>query len=526
MSKESSGSQAQQPSASRKLSVRGLNGGPVQTPDEEAVERLQMALKKEVERVLRYNFHDVCVANNEEMTEDLTSVVHLARGAWDEYCQESGKIVPGTLDEEQMGLIHRFEQKQEKLSELTNELIESKRTLKASRDAYKHELEYLKELNWQMGIGRSKAPVTAENVDDSSAFTAADQEAYNRAVISAMESGLKAKHKTELAALRLANVAEQKGLQQRIEATKLSRNQAMQEHAARVTKLVKKLEMLGVPLSSADRGELATAYRYLETEETAQKRSEERIAGKAKAIAPGEVERGDKASRMSLVTKRMSAFENAPRSSVLATLAGIDPPGASSPSGRKTKEEPFLPNPSTHSGTAVNVSKDFRPSQDAPWPSTSVSSFPSRREISLPSPSASAHARSLYASPKRRPKPTSAGADIPRVGCPPRRRCTKAGTARPVQPGSTMTRGSAFESRDSVKSVRAPTKKFDIEPMDFPEDGPPPPWPQSNTSRPQSKGSKDEQAKETPHWVTRPHHMLRLGPCATGNGYCLRPAFD
>lgn len=457
------------------------------TEDEESVERLRAALKKEVERVLRYNFHDVCVSNNEEMLEDLTSVVHLARNAWDEYCQEGSPLPTGELDPEQRSLIQRFEEKQEKLSALTNELIESKRTLRASREAYNQELEYLKDLNWQMGLGKLRYPNAANQIDDTSPFTTADQEAYNRAVVSAMESGLKAKHKTELAALRLANVAEQKGLQNRIEATRTEKTKTMQEHAARVTKLVHKLEQLGVPLSSADRGELATAYRYLGTQQ-------DQKPEKIKAVAPGEKDRGNKASRMSLVTKRMSTFENAARSSVLATMAGMQDPKARTVA-REPKSNFTLP---SHSGTAANISKDFRPSRD---PLGSSSSFTSRPEISLPSPNTSMAARSLYATPRRKPKLNSTGADIPRVGCPPRRRCMKPEVAQPGLYESTMTTGSAVEF---MGSARPPTQSMQLG-MEPPQE-------------------TKEEVDDGPRWVTRPHHMLQLGPCA--NGYCLRPAVD
>eukprot|EP00746_Dinoflagellata_sp_MGD_P166186 gnl/MRDRNA2_/MRDRNA2_95915_c0_seq1.p1 gnl/MRDRNA2_/MRDRNA2_95915_c0~~gnl/MRDRNA2_/MRDRNA2_95915_c0_seq1.p1 ORF type:complete len:507 (-),score=91.32 gnl/MRDRNA2_/MRDRNA2_95915_c0_seq1:55-1575(-) len=487
-----------------------LSKGREITDDEEAVERLQAALKKEVERVLRYNFHDVCVANNEEMLEDLTSVLHLARSAWDDYCQ-CAPISTSNLDPEQRSLIQRFETKQEKLSELTNELIESKRTMNASREAYETERSYLEELHWSMGLGKLRAPRNLDDVDDSKEFTPGDQEAYNRAVISAMESGLKAKHKTELAALRLANIAEQRGLQSRIDSAKTSKAQALQEHAIKISKLVQKLEKLGVPLSSADRGELATAYRYLGTRNE-QKRVETE-KNPSKAVAPGEKDRGNNKSRMSLVTKRMSAFENAPRSSVLATLAGLPAKSAAPkeidiPPAKGGNGFPH------HSGTAMNVSKDFKPSRDPLQGLSlggSLSPFTSRQDTSLTFTSASSVARDLYTTPMRKPKPRVAGADIPRVGCPPRRRCVTADAAKRSLNESTMTRASV--TRGSVSSTM-PSARASVQSMKF------------GAEQPQYEEPPDEEEPESPYWVTQPTGLLKLGPChnPTLPGYCLKPA--
>lgn len=480
--------------------------------DEEAVERLQASLKREVERVLRYNFHDVCVANNEEMLEDLIGVVHFARSAWDEYCVEEPLPRSG-LDPEQRQLIQRFEAKQEKLNELTNELIESKRTLNASRDAYRTEREYLEELHWSMGLGKLRAPKTVEVTEEE--FTSQDQEAYNRAVVAAMESGLKAKHKTELAALRLANVAEQRGLQQRLEKTKQSKEQAMHEHAVKISKMVQKLEKLGAPLSSADRGELATAYRYLNTQHEAKHKEP------SKAIAPGAKDRPTaqkNQSRMSVVTKRMSTFENAPRSSLLATMAGLPQHGAestnvASPKAADADSKSKVPPLMAHSGTAFNTAKDFKPSRDPLQALGSLSSSTSRQENSLSFPS-HVVARDLYATPRRKPKPTTGGADIPRVGCPPRRRVAADAARRSLNESLGM-RSSLSQTGGSVGPSALSPKGPSMQSMKFP------PEPPMSEEPP----GEEQEEPDSPHWVTQPKGLLRLGPSSNPSypGYCLRP---
>jgi hypothetical protein len=296
-------------------------------------------------------------------------------------------------------------------------------------------------------------------------------------------------------------------LQARIDATKTSKAQALQEHAIKISKLVQKLEKLGVPLSSADRGELAAAYRYLGT----QKEKARAEAERSKAIAPGEKDRGNNKSRMSLVTKRMSAFENAPRSSLLATLAGL-------PDRPKLPKDMDAPLPKansfpSHSGTAVDVAKDFRPSRDPLAGLGSFSPSTSRQETSLAFTSASSVARGLYSTPRRKPKtPVGPGADIPRVGCPPRRRCVTADAQKRMNE-STMTRGSM--TRGSVASMSSPSARASTQSMRF----------EPELSQPEEVPAEEEKEPDDPYWVTQPTGLLKLGPCHNPNypGYCLKP---
>merc|ERR1712224_893681 len=94
--------------------------------------------------------------------------------------------------------------------------------------------------------------------------------------------------------------------------------------------------------------------------------------------------------------------------------------------------------------------------------------------------------------------------DIPRVGCPPRRRPVKAHVYAAQE--STMSRGSVFESMGSPGASMPMQSEMEA-----------------------SKAEDDEPEEDGPYWVTQPHHMLQLGPCLgehgeAKGGYCLRPS--